>query len=64
MVSPTTWLLLSLQSWGYRMKPSNLSTRLVSRVTDVWGGTIVETMATTGVGAIDEEGLINAGPDG
>lgn len=64
IVSPIMWSLLSLRSRGYRMKLNNLSAGSVSRVTDVLGGTIMETLATPRVGAMNEEGLADAGLDG
>lgn len=42
------------------MKHSNLSTRLASRVTDVWGGIVVNILAKPGVEVIEEEGSVDA----
>lgn len=64
MVSPTMQSLLSLRSRGYKMKPNNLFARPVSRVTDMLDSTIAETLATPRVGATDEEGSADVGPDG
>lgn len=64
MVSLIMRPLLSLQSRGYRMKPSSLSAKPMLRVTNTWGGTVVEILAIPGVGTMDKEGWANAGPDG
>lgn len=46
------------------MKPSDLSAMLASRVIDAWGSTIVETLATLRVRAMDEEGPTDVGSNG
>lgn len=63
MVSPIMRLLLSLWSRYYKMKPNSLPAKPVLRVTNALGGTNMETLATPRIGAMDEEGPTDVGPN-